>query len=125
MQVRLNQLKDSRERILAKMTLVKIDKPSPRKISPKQVAYACQCLREMLLDPAASYGKQLLGLLVTKIRVKPSTVTMTGSAAVLSETVSKMKLGTPFEVPSVVNDWRARDDSNVRPLPSEGSTLSS
>ncbi len=28
------------------------------------------------------------------------------------------------EVPGFVYDWRARDDSNVRPLPSEGSTLS-
>ncbi len=28
------------------------------------------------------------------------------------------------EMPGFVSDWRARDDSNVRPLPSEGSTLS-
>lgn len=78
------------------MALVKVEKPSPRKLSPKQVAYACQRMREMLLDSGAGYGKQLLGLLVTEIRVKPGTVTMTGSTAVLNNAVSEMKLGTPF-----------------------------
>jgi site-specific DNA recombinase len=124
LQARVNRLKDEREQILAAMATVKRDKPSPSKLSPKQVAYACGRMREMLLDPNAGYGKQLLGLLVTEIRVKPGLVTMTGSTAVLNQAVSEMKLGTPFEVPSIVLDWRARDDSNVRPLPSEGSTLS-
>ena len=35
------------------------------------------------------------------------------------------KMGTVMTVPMIDGDWRARRDSNARPLPSEGSTLSS
>ncbi|MDP2961275.1 MAG: hypothetical protein Q8N54_00860, partial [Sulfurimicrobium sp.] len=91
---RINRLKDEREKILAEMALVKRDKPSPRKLSPKQVTYACQRMREMLLDASMGYGKQLLGLLVDEIRVKPGMATMTGSTAVLNQVVSEMKMGT-------------------------------
>ena len=38
---------------------------------------------------------------------------------------SRKKTEKPGHVPGLTNDWRARHDSNVRPLPSEGSTLSS
>ncbi len=116
LQARVNTLKDERERVQAELALAKRDRPSPRKLSPKQVAYACQRMREMLLDTDKGYGKQLLGLLVTEIRVKPGTVTMTGSTAMLNQAVSDMKPGTPFEVPSIVMGWRARRDSNSLPL---------
>ncbi|MDQ5944645.1 MAG: hypothetical protein QG619_62 [Pseudomonadota bacterium] len=50
---------------------------------------------------------------------------MRESNAALANAIVKKKKGTSKEVPNFVCDWRARDDSNVRPLPSEGSTLSS
>ena len=105
------------EKVLAEMALVKRDKPSPMKLSAKQVAYACQRMREMLLDASTGYGKQLLGLLVEEIRVAPGVATMTGSTAALNQAVSEMKMGTPLEVPRVVLDWRPEDESNVRPTP--------
>ena len=43
----------------------------------------------------------------------------------LAFAITEMKKGTSEEVPSFMRNWRARHDSNVRPLPSEGSTLSS
>lgn len=68
-----------------------------------------------------SYGKQLMKLLASKIRVGKTDVTLTGSKGVLAGAVSEMKLGTSVkEVPSIVTNWRARRDSNARPLPSEG-----
>lgn len=79
---RVNRLKDEREKVLAEMALVKRDKLSPRKLSPKQVDYACRGMREMLLDAGMGYGKQLLGLLVEEIRV-PGVVTISGSTAAL------------------------------------------
>ena len=66
---RVNQLKDRREKVLAEMALVNRDKPSFRKVSSKQVAYATERMRQMLLDPEQGYGKQLLHLLVDEIRV--------------------------------------------------------
>jgi hypothetical protein len=78
-------------------------------------------MQAMLLDTDQGYGKQLLKLLVSEIRVNKTDVTLTGSKGVLADAVSEMKLGTSVEeVPSIVTNWRARDDSNVRPLPSEG-----
>ena len=116
LQSRVNRLKDEREQIVGQIAQMKQQKPSPMKLSPKHVAYACARMREMLLDHTKGYGKQLLSLLVTEIRVEPGTVTMTGSTAMLNKAVSEMKMGTSFEVPSVVCDWRARSDSNARPL---------
>lgn len=113
LQVRVTQLRDQREKALTDIALLKRDRPSPRKISPKQVAYACSRMRAMLLDAGAGYGKQLLTLLVNDIRVTPEAVTLRGSKGALNQTVSAMTLGTPFAVPSVVPDWRARQESNL------------
>ena len=44
----------------------------------------------------------------------------TGALADAIGFMEKRKLG---EVPSLVNDWRARRDSNPRPLASEANTL--
>ena len=109
---RVNQLKDRREKVLAEMALVKRDKPSFRKVSSKQVAYATERMRQMLLDPEQGYGKQLLHLLVDEIRVDTQSATLRGSTAALENAVSEMKMGAPVGVPRFVSDWRARRDSN-------------
>ena len=124
LQARVNQLKDEREKLLTEMALLKRDKPSFRKVSPNQVAYAVRRLKEMLLDSASGRGKAWLNALVEEIRVEPKDITVRGSAAALEQVVSELKPGTPTEVPGFVMDWRARRDSNARPLASEANTLS-
>ena len=59
-------------------------------------------------------------------------ISMDGDAALLrcdymavKNAIVEKKKGTSKEVPCFKSEWRARDDSNVRPLPSEGNTLSS
>ena len=117
LQVRVKQLHDQREQVLAELAMAKREKPSARQVSPKQVAYACERLRGLLLDPNRGYGKQLLSLLVTEIRVGTVNIQMTGETAALNEAVSKMKMGTSLEkVPSFISSWCARSDSNARPL---------
>ena len=64
-------------------------------------------------------------MLVDEIVVSRDTATMKGSYAMLANAITEMKKGTSEEVPFFMRNWRARHDSNVRPLPSEGSTLSS
>ena len=126
LQARVAGLHEERERLLAKLGLVKREKPSARNIFPKQVAYACARMRELLLDPTLGHGRQLMTLLVSEIRVGKTDICLTGSNATLANAVTEMKMGTPIEeVPMFISDWRARHDSNVRPLPSEGNTLSS
>ncbi|BBP00550.1 recombinase family protein [Sulfuriferula nivalis] len=112
LQSRVNQLKDTREKIVTEMALLKRDKPSFRKISPKQVAYATQRMKEILLDTESGYGKQLLNLLVEDIRVDGKQATVRGNYAALDLAVDGMKMGTPIGVPRFVNDWCARRDSN-------------
>ena len=115
LQARVNHLRDQREKILAEMALVKRDEPSPRKVSSRQVACACERLRALLPDPERGYGKQLLAHLVSEIHVGTETVTLTGSTAALNEAITEMKKGTSAEVPSFISNWRARSDSNARP----------
>ena len=94
------------------MALLKRDKPSFRKVSPKQVIYATQWMKEILLDPESGYGKQLLNLLVDEIRVEGRQAIVRGSYAARNLAIAEMKMGTPTGVPRVIHDWRARRDSN-------------
>ena len=50
LQARVNGLRDERERILSEIALVNRDKPSPRKISPNQVEYACARMRGIVTN---------------------------------------------------------------------------
>jgi len=69
LQARVAGLHEERERLLAELGLVKREKPSAGNIFPKQVAYACTRMRELLLDPTLGHGKQLVTLPVSEIRV--------------------------------------------------------
>jgi hypothetical protein len=64
---------------------------------------------------------------VDEIVVNGKEATIKGSNAALMAAAAKdeKKAGHQKQVPTFIPDWRARNDSNVRPLPSEGSTLSS
>ena len=64
-------------------------------------------------------------MLVDEIVIEGGEATIRGSYEKLALAVQKTKKGNLDQVPSFMCAWRARDDSNVRPLPSEGSTLSS
>ncbi len=121
LQARINTLRDKREKVLQELTLVQRERPSPQKLSPKQVEFACERMREMLLDRESGWGKQLLGVLVTDIQVESGTAKARGDSAALEMLAAEMKPGTAIEVPSSVSDWRARLGSNQQPLPSEGS----
>ena len=85
----------------------------------------CAALKGRFADPTSGLGKTHLRLLVDEIRLDGNELVVTGSQRHLADSIGFMEQRKLGEVPGYVNDWRARDDSNVRPLPSEGSTLSS
>ena len=93
--------------------VIKRDKPGFRKVSPRQVAYATERMRQMLPDPEQGNGKQLLRLLVDEIRVDTQSTTLRGSTAALENAVAEMKMGAPAGVPRFVSHWRARQESNL------------
>ena len=72
-------------------------------------------MKAMLLDPELGYGKQLLRYLVTDIRVETDQLTLRGSVPHLEKAVGEIKMGTTVTVPTFINTWRARQDSNPRP----------
>ncbi|MDD5387964.1 MAG: hypothetical protein PHD37_01360 [Gallionellaceae bacterium] len=113
LQVRVNALKDEREALLVEMAGIKHEQPSPRKVSPKQVAYALERMKAMLLDPYLGYGKQLLRYLVTDIRVEVDQLTLRGSVPRLEKVVAETKMGTAVTVPTFITTWCPRHESNV------------
>jgi hypothetical protein len=115
LQTRVHALKDEREAILMEMAGIKQDRPSPRKVSTKQVTYAMERMRAMLVNPNLGYGKQLLRYLVQDIRVEVGQVTMRGRVRQLEKAVAEIKMDTVLTVPTFITDWCARQDSNTLP----------
>ena len=76
----------------------------------------CAARKERFTDPASGLGKADLRLLVDEIKLDGNELVVTGSHRRLADAfgfIQKRKLG---EVPSFVNDWRARQDLNLRRL---------
>lgn len=87
--------------------------PSARHVAPGRVAYACQQMRKLLMDRDSGYGKQLLRLLVSGIRVKPGSIEIAGSSGDLEGVIEGLNSATGLQVPSPMRTWRARQESNV------------
>ena len=84
-----------------------------------------QAIRKRLKDPRTNFAKRYLQVLVDEVVINGNETTIRGSYDKLAMAVQKTEEGALDQVPSFMCSWRARNDSNVRPLPSEGSTLSS
>ena len=76
----------------------------------------CKLLKDRLTDKDSGLGKAYLRLLVDEVRLDRDKLTVRGSYGKLADALvmlKKMELG---EVPSSVPVWRARSDSNARPI---------
>lgn len=92
-------------------------------LSKQQAVSIAGNLKRKLLDAPGPLQKRYVHGLVTEIVVNSETVTISGQPLALAAAVaSPDKLG---EVRSFEREWRTRQDSNLRPSPSEGGTLSS
>ena len=87
-----------------------------RRVNADTVKAFCEALKERFTDPASGLGKAYLRLLVDEIRLDGNELVVTGSHRRLSDAISFMEKRKLGEVPSFVNDWRARQDLNPRPL---------
>jgi site-specific DNA recombinase len=126
-QRRAQQHKAAREALFIELAGVRRDHslPAVEHIKASQVDAFGKVLRQKLLAKDSALAKSYLNILVDEIVVQDKTATVKGSYAALAETMQQIKMGTLDQVPTFIPVWCARDDSNVRPLPSEGSTLSS
>ena len=73
-------------------------------------------MRKRLRENGTDFAKRYLQVLVEEIVVRGSEATIRGNYDKLGMAVTGEKKGTSEEVPSFIFDWRARSDSNARPL---------
>ena len=117
-QRRAQQLKAAREALFIELAGVRRDTslPAVEYLKPSQVDVFGRVLRQKLLTPDSPLAKSYLKILVDEIVVQDKTATIRGSYAALAQTMQQIKMGTLNQVPTFNLDWRARQDSNPRPL---------
>ncbi len=112
---RAQELKARREALLIERAGVGREYALPvDRILPSRVEAFSKAIQVKLRDKA--FAKRYLQALVDEIVVSEETATIRGSYAALAEAIAEKKKGTSEEVPSFVCLWRARSDSNARPL---------
>jgi site-specific DNA recombinase len=109
--------KAAREALFVELASVRRDTALPvgQYLKPSQVEQFGTVLREKVLVPGSPIAKRYLNLLVDEIVVQDNTATIRGSHAGLADALQTTNSGNLGEVPSFNPDWRARQESNLRP----------
>ena len=94
-------------------------------ITPEKIAAFGALLKDKLRNGPADLKQAYARLVLREVSVRDKEIRISGSKAVLARAASRGLDKTAPAVLSFVQEWRTRQDSNLRPLPSEGSTLSS
>jgi site-specific DNA recombinase len=84
-----------------------------RRVNADTVNAFCSALKERFSDPTSGLVKAYLRLLVGEIRLDGNALVVTGSHRRLADAIGFMQKRKLGEVPSFVNDWRARQESNL------------
>ena len=93
-----------------------------RAITPEIIEKFGSLISSKLHDRNASLRREYVRLLIEKVEVGNDVIRITGSKDALAAAASSHPENG---VPNAVRRWRTRQDSNLWPLPSEGSALSS
>ena len=116
LRTRTQKLKARRSEVLTEMAKLKDRQAlAVRRVNVDTVKVFCAALKERFEDPTSGLGKAYLRLLVDEIKLNGNELVVQGSHRRVADAIGflqKRKLG---EVPSYVNDWRARQDLNPRP----------
>ena len=94
-------------------------------LTPERLAAFGNALREQLANGDVQFRKAYLNVFVDQIEVDDTEIRIRGPKSALAKAASAPLSKPSDAVPSFVREWRTRRDSNSRPLPSEGSALSS
>jgi site-specific DNA recombinase len=93
-----------------------------RRITPAIIDRFGDLLVSKLRDIKSPNRREYVRLLIDRVEVGERAVRICGSKSALSNLASGV---APNMVPKAERKWRTREDSNLWPLPSEGSALSS
>lgn len=94
-------------------------------ITPAKIEKFARLLRDKLRTGSGDLKQAYVRLLLNEVRVDDGGIRISGSKAVLARGAAEGLDKPASAVLSFVQEWRTRRDSNSRPLPSEGSALSS
>ena len=124
LQDRLNNLKAERDRAKAALEAAKYQIAPGIRIDPALIERFGHSMREKFTIGSVPFRKAYLQSLIDTVELDDHHVRIRGSKEVLERAVLAEQ--TASEPGSQMSTrWRARRDSNSRPLPSEGSALSS
>jgi len=95
-------------------------------VTPKAIEIFARAARKRMRDDKGGYRRDHLRALAQRIEVAEKEVRIMGSRTELLRALIAASSAKPtgIGVPSFVPKWRTRQDSNLRPLPSENSSLS-
>ncbi len=93
---------------------------SDRRITPEIVSQFGNLIRRKLSGPDPTLRREYIRLLVDRVEVGDRTIRISGSNSTLQRAVVASQTAGA-EVPKAERRWRTRQDSNLWPLPSEGS----
>ena len=124
-QRRAQQLKTTREARFVEIAGVRRDHAlsAVEYLKTSQVDSFGQVLRQKLLAKDSGLAKRYLNILVDEIVVSDKVATIKGSYAALAGAMGEIKrMGTLDQVSTFMPEWRALQESNLRPLESESKT---
>ncbi len=119
----INNLKARRDVIDASLGRIAEQASVSAVITPDRI-FVFTLVRQKLDDGEILARKAYLRAIIARIEVDDDEVRVLGDKTVLAETVTGRR-GTTGNVRGFVRKWCTREDSNLWPLPSEGSALSS
>ena len=121
---RLNTLKAQRDRAKAALERAKEHSAPQIRIDPALIERFGRTMRENFSTGSLPFRKAYLQALLNVIEVDDNQVRIKGSKELLEKAVLASQQDQTG-CSQMSTRWRARDDSNIRPLPSEGNALSS
>jgi len=121
LQARLADLQGQRKNALAEIAGGNTRPVLPMKqINDDQIALFTEVVKAKFIRNDSAFTKRYVQLLVNEIKVKDGVAHVVGCSATLANAIASVKKGALEGVPRSITNWRARHDSNVRLLPSEG-----
>lgn len=100
----------------AEIASISLNKQVPlRRFGLAQIEAFTNYVRGELMTPASPLARSYLQAIVQEIRVDPSQLVATGSAAQMAAAVAYTRPGAPITVPRLVSEWRAPPPSKRRP----------
>ena len=98
---------------------------SERRITPDLIEKFAKLMRERLRSEDATLRRYYARAIIGRVEVGDQRIRIIGSSKALEHAVGGTLDRPVGSVPSIEREWRTRQDSNLWPLPSEGSALSS